>query len=57
MGINPGSRWERPASLNIFIINMSPGTNMGKVGMKQLSGQLQNLKDMLLVFLKDLVSA
>jgi hypothetical protein len=56
MGINPGFRWEKPASVNKFVIYKCPGSNMGKVGMKQLPGKLQNLTDTLLVFLEDLVS-
>ena len=56
MGINPGFRWEKPASVNKFVIYKCPGSNMGKVGMKQLPGKLQNLTDTLLVFWEDLVS-
>jgi hypothetical protein len=56
MGITPGFRWEKPASDNKFVIYKCPGSNMGKVGMKQLPGKLQNLTDTLLVFWEDLVS-
>ena len=43
-------------SFNKFAIYERPGTNMGKVGMKQLPGKLQNLNDTLPVFWEDLVS-
>ena len=56
MGITPGFRWERPVSANKFIIYKCPGSNMGKVVMKQLPGKLQNLNDTLPVFWEDLVS-
>ena len=45
MGITPGFRWERPASVNKLVIYKCPGPNMGKVVMKQLPGKLQNLND------------
>ena len=56
MGITPGFRWERPALLNKFDFYKCPGSNMGKVVMKQLPGKLQNLTDTLPVFWEDLVS-
>jgi hypothetical protein len=56
MGITPGFRWERPVSVNKFIIYKCPGSNMGKVVMNQLPGKLQNLNDTLPVFWEDLVS-
>ena len=43
-------------SFNKFVIYERPGTNMGKVGMKQLPGKLQNPTDTLPVFWEDLVS-
>ena len=56
MGITPGFRWERPALLNKFDFYKCPGSNMGKVVMKQFPGKLQNLTDTLPVFWEDLVS-
>ena len=43
-------------SFNKFVIYERPGTNMGKVGMKQLPGKLQNLTDTYPVFWEDLLS-
>ena len=55
-GITPIFGWERPASVNKFAIYECPGSNMGKVRMKQLPGKLQNLTVTLPVFWEDLVS-
>ena len=50
MGITTGFRWERPVSFNKFVIYKCPGSDMGKVVMKQLPRKLHNLTDTLPVF-------